>query len=56
MKENKKSCTKTKKVIETAKRSKTLNEVKPAKNIRKSQQNFLEITPMQKEALPSHKL
>ena len=56
MKENKKSCAKTKKVIETGKRSKTLNEVKPVENIRKSQQNFLEITPMQTEALPSHKL
>ena len=38
------------------KRSKTLNEVKPVKNISKNLQSLLEISPMQKEVLPSHKL
>ena len=37
------------------KRSKTLNKV-PLENISKSLQIFLEISPMEKGALPSHKL
>ena len=44
------------KVIDRGKRSKILNEVKPVKNINKNQQSFLEISIMQKEVLPSHKL
>ena len=38
------------------KRSKTLSEVKPFENINKNWQSFLEIRPMQKEVLISHKL
>ena len=37
------------------KRSKTLSQVKPVKNISKSPQSFPEISPVQKELL-SHKL
>ena len=47
---------KTKKVIDIGKRSKTLNKVKPVKNIRKNPQSFLEISPEQNEVVPSHKL
>ena len=43
-----------KKVIDRGKRSKTLSEVKPVGNINKNLQSFLEISPMQKEVLPSH--
>ena len=46
----------TKKVINRGKRSKTLSEVKPVKNISKNLQSFLEISPVQKEVLLSHKL
>ena len=46
----------TKKVINREKRSKTLSEVKPVENISKNLQSFLEISPVQKEVLPSHKL
>ena len=42
-------------MIDRGKRSKTLSEVKPVKNISKNLQSFLEISPMQKEVL-SHKL
>ena len=45
-----------KKVIDRGKRSKTLSEVKQVENIRKNMRSFLEISPMQKEDLPSHKL
>ena len=38
------------------KRSKTLSEVKPVENISQNLQSFLEICPVQKEVLPSHKL
>ena len=38
------------------KRSKTLSKVKPVKNINKNLQSFLEISPVEKEVLPSHKL
>ena len=41
--------TKTKNVIDRGKRSKTLSEVKPAKNINKNLQSFLEVSPVQKE-------
>ena len=56
MKQNQKSCTKLKKVIDRGKRSKTLSEVKPVENISKNLQSFLEISPVQKEVLLSHKL
>ena len=56
MKQNQKPCTKTKKVIDRGKRSKTLSEVKPVENISKNLQSFLEISPMQKEVRPSDKL
>ena len=46
----------TKKVIDRGKRSKTLSEVKPVENISKNLQSFLEISPVQKEDLLSHKL
>ena len=45
-----------KKVIDRGKKSKTLSEVKPVENISKNPQSFLEISPVQKEVLPSHKL
>ena len=45
-----------KKVINRGKRSKTLSEVKPLKNISKNLQTFLETSPVHKEVLPSHKL
>ena len=38
------------------KKSKTLSEVKPVKNISKNLQSFVEISPMQKEVLPLYKL
>ena len=56
MKQNKKPCTKTKKVIDREKRSKTLSEAKPVENICENLQSFLAIIPMQKEVLLSHKL
>ena len=45
-----------KKVIHGGKRSKILSGIKPFKNISKNLQSFLEISPMQKEALLSNKL
>ena len=45
-----------KKVINRGKRNKTLSEVKQVENISKNLQSFLEISRMQKEDLPSHKL
>ena len=33
-----------------------MSEVKPVENISKNLQSFLEIRPVQKEVLPSHKL
>ena len=56
MKQNKKPYTKTKKVIDRGKRGKTLSEVEPVENISKNLQSFLEISPVQNEVLPSHKL
>ena len=38
------------------KTSKTLSEVKPVENIYKNLQSFLEMSPVQKEVLPSDKL
>ena len=43
-------------VIDRGKRSKTLSELKPVQNISKNLQSFLEINPVQKEVLASHKL
>ena len=51
MKYNQKPCTKTRKVIDRGKISKTLSEVKPIENISKNLQIFLEIRPVQKEVL-----
>ena len=45
-----------KKVIDRGKKSKTLSEVKPVENMSKNLQSFLEVSPVQKEVLPSHKL
>ena len=45
-----------KKVIDRGKRSKALREVKPVENMSKNLRSFLEISPVQKEILPSHKL
>ena len=44
------------KVIDEGKSSKALSEVKPVDNISKNPHSFLEINPIQKEVLPSHKL
>ena len=43
-------------MIDREKRSKTLSEVKLVENKSKNLQSFLEISPTQKEDLPSHKL
>ena len=40
-----------KKVTDRGKRSKTMSEVKPAENITKNLQSFVEISPMQNEVL-----
>ena len=45
-----------KNVVNRGKRSKTLSEIKPAENISKSPESFLEISQVQKEVLLSHKL
>ena len=45
-----------KKAINRGKRSKTFSEIKPVENIRKNLQSFLEISVVQKEVLPLHKL
>ena len=42
--------------IDRGKRNKTLSEVKPVENINKNLQSFLEISPVQKKVLLSHKL
>ena len=51
-----KPCKKTKKMIDRGKRCRTMSKVKPVENISKNPQSFLEINPVQKEVLPSHKL
>ena len=56
MKLNQKLCITMKKVIDRGKRSKTLSEVKLVENINKNLQSFLEISPVQKEVLLSHKV
>ena len=45
-----------KKVTDRGKRSKILSEVKPVENISKNLQDLLEMSPVQKEVLLSHKL
>ena len=45
-----------KKVMDRGERSKTLSEVKPVENKSKKPKSFLEINPVQKEVLSSHKL
>ena len=45
-----------KKVVDRGKRSKTLSEVNLVKNMSKNLQSFLDISPVQKEVFPSHKL
>ena len=45
-----------KKLINRGKTNKTPSEIKPVENISKNAQGFLEINPVQKEVLPSHKL
>ena len=54
MKQNQKLWITTKKVIDRGKRVKTLNEVTLVE--KKNPQSFLEISPVQKEVLLSHKL
>ena len=56
MKKHQKLCVKMKREIDKGKRSKTLNEVKPAENIIKNPQSFLQVNLIQKEIFPSHKL
>ena len=43
-------------MTDKGKRIKILSEVKPVENISKNLQSFLEISPVQKEVLLSHKL
>ena len=43
-------------MIDSGQRSKTLSEIKQVENISKNMQSFLEIRPVPKEVLPSHKL
>ena len=43
-------------MIDRGKRSKTLSEVKPVESVSKNLQNFLELNPVQKKFLSSHKL
>ena len=45
-----------KKVVNRGKRSKALSEVKLVENVNKNLQSFLEISPVEKEVLLSHKL
>ena len=47
---------KDKESLDRGQRSKTMTQVKPVKNISQILQSFLEIIPMEKEELPSHKL
>ena len=56
MKQNQKPCIKAKKLIDRGIRIKTLSEVKPVEKISKTLESFLEISPVQKEVVSSHKL
>ena len=49
-------CISTKKVTDRGKRREPLSEVKSVENIIKNLQTFLQIRPVQKDALLSHKL
>ena len=49
-------CISTKKVPDRGKRRETLSEVKSVENIIKNLQTFLQIGPVQKDVLLSHKL
>ena len=49
-------CISTKKVTDRGKRRETLSEVKSVENIIKNLQTFLQIHPVQKDVLLSHKL
>ena len=42
--------------MDRGERTRALREVKQVENISKNLQSFLEISPVQKEDLPSHKL
>ena len=42
--------------VNRGKRSKTQSEIKPVENINKNLQSSLEVSPVQKEVLLSHKL
>ena len=46
----------TEKVVNRGKRSKALSEVKLVENVNKNLQSFLDISPVEKEVLLSHKL
>ena len=50
MKQNQKPYTKTKKLIDRGKRSKTLSEVKPLEKISKNLQSFLGIRPCKRKS------
>ena len=56
MKYTQKMCISTKKVTDRGKRRETLSEVKSVENIIKNLQTFLQIRPVQKDVLLSHKL
>ena len=43
-------------MIDRGKRNKTFSEVKPVENISNNLKSFLDISPVQKEVLFSHKL
>ena len=43
-------------MIDRGKRSKTMSEVKPVESISENLQSFPEISPIQKEVFPLHKL
>ena len=56
MKQHQTQCIKTKKVTDRGKRSKTLNKVKPVKNIIKESKEFSGDNFRAKEVVPLHKL
>ena len=56
MKWHQKPCIKMEKVIDRGKRSKIMSKAKSVEKINKNPLSFLEISPEQKEVLPTHKL
>ena len=56
MKQHQKALVMKKETINKRKISKTLNELKLVKNINKNSESFLEVSPVQKQVPPSHKL